>query len=87
MPAPPLKPLSMPASSRVEVSPTIAKLSRAQSYNVDEAGQLNSIYRRLGSRLGSKREHHQVTAGFATGGALLLALALALSLRWAGRLP
>ena len=65
----------------------IAKLSRAQSYNVDEAGQLNSIYRRLGSRLGSKREHHQVTAGFATGGALLLALALALSLRWAGRLP
>jgi len=65
----------------------IAKLSRAQSYNVAEAGQLNSIYRRLGSRLGSKREHHQVTAGFATGGALLLALALALSLRWAGRLP
>jgi Ca-activated chloride channel homolog len=65
----------------------IAKLSRAQSYTVDEAGQLADIYRRLGSRLGSKREHRQVTAGFASGGALLLALALALSLRWAGRLP
>src|SRR3954454_9578786 len=65
----------------------IARLSRAQAYKVDEAGQLNAVYRRLGSRPGSQRARHQGTSGLASGGALLLALALALSLRWAGRLP
>ncbi|HEY3019215.1 MAG TPA: hypothetical protein VGJ32_03440, partial [Solirubrobacteraceae bacterium] len=64
-----------------------ARLTRAQAYTVDEGGRLADVYRKLGSRLGSKREHRQVTAGFAGGGALLLAAALALSLRWAGRLP
>jgi Ca-activated chloride channel family protein len=65
----------------------VARLTRAQAYTVDEGGRLADVYRKLGSRLGSKREHRQVTAGFAGGGALLLAAALALSLRWAGRLP
>jgi Ca-activated chloride channel homolog len=65
----------------------IARISHGQAYKVDEASALTNIYKRLGSRLGSKRQHKQVTAGFAGGGALLLALALAFSLRWAGRLP
>ena len=65
----------------------IARVTRGQAYTVDEGGQLADVYRHLGSRLGSKREHHQVTAGFAGAGALLLAAALAFSLRWAGRLP
>ena len=65
----------------------IARVTRGQAYTVDEGGQLADVYRHLGSRLGSKREHRQVTAGFAGAGALLLAAALAMSLRWAGRLP
>jgi len=65
----------------------VAKVTRGQSYTVDEAGQLADVYKRLGSRLGSKQEHRQDTAGFAGVGALLLAAALMLSLRWAGRVP
>ena len=65
----------------------VAHVTRAQAYTVDEAGQLADVYKRLGSRLGSRQEHRQVTAGFAGAGALLLAAALMLSLRWAGRVP
>ena len=65
----------------------VARITRGQAYAIDEAGQLDDVYERLGSRLGSRKVQRQVTAGFAAGGALLLAAALALSLRWAGRLP
>jgi len=77
----------IPVPPDPETLRAIAKTSRGQAYTVDEASQLADIYRHLGSRLGSKRVHRQMTAGFAGFGAALLALALALSLRWAGRLP
>ena len=77
----------IPVPPDPETMRAVAKTSRGQAYTVDEASQLNSIYRRLGSRLGSKQVHRQVTAGFAATGALLLAAALLLSLRWSGRLP
>jgi Ca-activated chloride channel family protein len=65
----------------------IARVTRGRTFQIDNAGQLADVYRRLGSRLGSKRVNKQVTSGFASVGALLLAGALLLSLRWAGRLP
>jgi Ca-activated chloride channel family protein len=65
----------------------VARVTHGRAFTVDDAGQLSDVYRRLGSRLGSKRVNKQVTAGFAGGSALLLAGALLLSLRWAGRLP
>lgn len=78
---------SIPVPPDPETLRAIARVTHGRAYTVDNAGQLADVYRRLGSRLGSKRVNKQVTAGFASGGALLLAAALLLSLRWAGRLP
>ena len=62
-------------------------MTHGRTFQIDDAGKLADVYRRLGSRIGSKRVHKQMTSGFASGAALLLAGALLLSLRWAGRLP
>jgi Ca-activated chloride channel family protein len=77
----------IPVPPDPETLKAIARVTRGRSFQIDNAGQLADVYRRLGSRLGSKRVNKQVTSGFASGGALLLAAALLLSLRWAGRLP
>ena len=47
---------------------------------------LDAVYERLGSQLGRRDEHRQVTAAFAAGGLVLLLAGAALSLRWFGRL-
>jgi Ca-activated chloride channel family protein len=77
----------IPVPPDPETLRAVARITRGQAYAIDEAGQLDDVYERLGSRLGSKTERRQVTAGFAAGGAVLLFAAVALSLRWAGRLP
>jgi Ca-activated chloride channel family protein len=78
---------AIPVPPDPETLRQIAKVTGGQAFKVDEAGALKRVYKRLGSQLGTKPEHRQVTAGFAGVGALLLALALALSLRWRPRLP
>jgi Ca-activated chloride channel family protein len=78
---------SIPVPPDPETLREIAKVTGAQAFKVDEASALKNVYKRLGSRLGTKSEHRQVTSGFAGVGALLLALALGLSLRWRARLP
>jgi Ca-activated chloride channel family protein len=65
----------------------IAATSGAQSYDVQNADLLNSIYKRLGAQLGSVTRKHEVTAEFAAGGLVLLLLAAVASARWTGRLP
>ena len=41
----------------------------------------------LGSRLATKREPREITAGFAAGGLVLLLVAAGLAVRGVGRLP
>ena len=65
----------------------IAAESKGRAYTVEDAGELQSIYQRLGSSIGTKKRQQEVTAVFAIGGLLLLAGAAAASLRWSGRLP
>jgi Ca-activated chloride channel family protein len=65
----------------------IAAASGAQSYDVQNADLLNSIYKHLGAQLGSVTRKHEVTAEFAAGGLILLLLAAVASVRWTGRLP
>jgi Ca-activated chloride channel family protein len=77
----------IPVPPDPETLRAIARVTHAKAFQIDDAGQLADVYRKLGSRLGSKRVNQQMTAGFASGGALLLAAALLLSLRWVGRLP
>jgi Ca-activated chloride channel homolog len=65
----------------------IAELSGGRSFNAQSAGQLSSIYKQLGQRLGSVTRHREVTVAFAIGGLVLLLGAAATSTRWSGRLP
>ena len=65
----------------------IAQLSGGRSFNAQSAGELSSIYRRLGKQLGTVTRKREVTAEFAIGGFVLLLLAAVGSTRWSGHLP
>jgi Ca-activated chloride channel homolog len=65
----------------------IARLSGGRTFNAQSADELSSIYKQLGTKLGSTTRHREITAVFAVGGLVLLLLAAAGSSRWAGRLP
>jgi Ca-activated chloride channel family protein len=65
----------------------IAAESKGRAYTVEDSSELQSIYQRLGSSIGTKQRQQEITAVFAIGGLLLLAGAAAASLRWSGRLP
>jgi Ca-activated chloride channel homolog len=65
----------------------IARLSGGRAFDAQTADELSSIYKHLGSRLGSVTRKREVTAALAAGGLALLLLAAAGSTRWASRLP
>jgi Ca-activated chloride channel family protein len=65
----------------------IAALTNGQFFTAPDQEQLQAVYERLGSRLGSRTERKEVTAAFAAGGALLLLVAGGLSALWFHRLP
>jgi Ca-activated chloride channel homolog len=70
-----------------ETMKRIAQAAGGRAFNAQDDRQLSSIYKSLGSQLGTRTEHREITAAFAIGGlALLLGAALS-SVRWAGRLP
>ena len=66
---------------------TIARVSGGQALKAEQGDELGKVYERLGSRLGTRRERREVTAGFAAAGAVLLAGALLLAARRAAPLP
>ena len=65
----------------------IAQVSGGKAFTAEDSDSLKSIYKTLGSQLGTKQQKKQVTASFAIGGLILLLGAGVSSLRWAGRLP
>jgi Ca-activated chloride channel homolog len=65
----------------------IARVSGGKAFTAEDSDSLKSIYKTLGSQLGTKNQKKQVTASFAIGGLVLLLGAGITSLRWAGRLP
>jgi Ca-activated chloride channel family protein len=64
----------------------IAHASGGETFTAATTGGLDAVYERLGSQLGRRDEHRQVTAAFAAGGLVLLLGGAGLSLRWFGRL-
>jgi Ca-activated chloride channel family protein len=64
----------------------IAHASGGRSFTAASTDGLDAVYERLGSQLGRRDVHRQVTAAFAAGGLVLLLAGAALSLRWFGRL-
>jgi Ca-activated chloride channel homolog len=65
----------------------IAQVSGARAFNAQSADQLSSIYRRLGSELGTVSRQRDITYEFAAAGVVLLVAAAVGSVRWSGRLP
>jgi Ca-activated chloride channel homolog len=77
----------LPVPPDPETMAEIAAASGGESFGVDEADELDSIYERLGSQIATRPDKREITAGFAAGGMALLLAACALGLRAGGRLP
>ena len=65
----------------------VARISGGRAFAAEDADALDEVYETLGSRIGTKKEKREVSAGFAAVGLLLLGGAAFTSLRWRGRLP
>ena len=86
MPSPGLGP-RLPAIPDPETMERIAEASGGRSFAADDDEELSSIYKALGSQLGTRDVKREVTSAFAIGGLVLLLGAAAASVRWSGRLP
>ncbi len=78
-------PLAVPPDPQLMAQ--IAQASGGRTFNAQTADELSSIYKSLGTKLGSIARRRDVTAAFAIGGVVLLTLAAAGATRWSGRLP
>jgi Ca-activated chloride channel family protein len=65
----------------------IATESGGAAFSASDSDQLNAVYDRLGSQIGTKPEKREITTLFAGFALLLLGGAVASSLRFGGRLP
>jgi Ca-activated chloride channel family protein len=69
---------------------TLAEISRITGGTFTEAanaGQLSSVYKKLGSKVGTKRVKREISSSFAAASLALLLAGLGTGLRWRGRLP
>lgn len=51
-------------------------------YRAKDAGQLRKVFAKLPKDVALQRKHAEISSGFAAVGALLVATAIMLSLRW-----
>jgi Ca-activated chloride channel family protein len=65
----------------------IATLTGGEFFQANSAGKAQAAYEKLGSSIGRKPGHVEVTDAFLLGASVLLVLAGVLSTRWAPRLP
>jgi Ca-activated chloride channel family protein len=84
-PDPYAPPISVPPDPQLMAA--IAQASGARTFNAQTADQLSSVYRSLGSQLGSVARKREITVYFAIGGLVLLVLAAVGSARRFSRLP
>ena len=77
----------IPVPPDPETLERIARASGGKAFSAEHSDELDTVYERLGSRIGTKHEKREITAGFAGGGIALLLASAAASLRVFGRLP
>jgi Ca-activated chloride channel family protein len=65
----------------------VARVTGARAFSTDDAGDLNSIYEKLGSQLGTRPQEKEISSSFAIGGLILLVAAGMTSVLLVGRLP
>jgi Ca-activated chloride channel family protein len=78
------QPLSVPPDP--ETLRRIANITGGEAFNVDDASELNKIYERVGTQVGTRPEKREITAGFAGAGLVLLLGGVAFALRLRPRL-
>jgi Ca-activated chloride channel homolog len=64
----------------------IAEVSGGEAFTANDSNKLSDVYKQMSSRLGTRPEQREVSAGFAGAAALLLAAGTAAALRRRGRL-
>jgi Ca-activated chloride channel family protein len=77
----------LPATPDPETMSEIAQRSGGRAFSAEDEGELASVYRTLGSRLGTKEQKREITGAFAAGGLVLLLGAAVMSIRGGARLP
>lgn len=80
------KTITVPVPPNPQQLQEIARIAHGESFTVADAKKLDTVYQHLGKELAHKKVKHEVTAGFAGFGLLLLLLGSAGSLAWFGRL-
>ena len=65
----------------------MCSISGGDAFRAEDSDQLDAVYDRLGSQIGTKPEKREITTLFAGAALLLLGGAMASSLRLGGRLP
>ena len=76
-----------PVPPDAETLDRLAGDSGGPAYTADDRLELEDVYERLGSRIGTRKEKREISALFAATAALLLVGGGAMSLRWFARLP
>ena len=64
----------------------VAQISGGKAFTAEDSDALDEVYQTLGSRIGTRKEKKEVSAGFAALGLLMLGGAAFTTLRWRGRL-
>jgi len=65
----------------------VAKDTGGKFFTAPNAEELRSVYANLGSKLGSEKHKHEITAWFAGAAVVLLIMGWALALIWFARFP
>jgi Ca-activated chloride channel family protein len=77
----------LPAPPDPQTLRSIAEASNGRAFRAQDEGSLKSIYKTLGSQLGTKDQKSQITSAFVVAGLLLLVGAAATSVRFGSRIP
>ena len=81
------------ATRTVRVRPTAARCGGSrrstggQYFSAADQKKLETVYKKIGSRIGFRQEKREITAAFAAGGLGLMLAGGLLSMMWFGRLP
>jgi len=79
--------VAIPVPPDPEAMREVAELSGGRAFAAEDADALDEVYEQLGSRIGTKEETREISAGFAGAGLLCLGGALIAGRRRHGRLP
>jgi Ca-activated chloride channel family protein len=76
----------LPVPPDPETLRRIARVAGGEAYETADGDELDRIYRKVGSQVGTRPERREITAGFAGAGLVLLAAGVAAAVRWRARL-